>query len=345
MKNYEDLIKKEGKNPDFYMPLIKLFENKNRPLSIKEVAKHLNISYNTTKTRLHKLSKWNILKNMKRGIYCLSRDINKYYNVTLPEGKLVFVNGCIRIMGGSNGVWITVYNSKFGEKVNGMYCNVICSETNKFILRKTSAFVGSKLYLLLSKSTGISISRKLIPGDILSKLSCKVIPIKVGIYLDEWGVTIKDLFSTESIEEGELAEELDKLGEINKKNKFEDLKADIIFTNNGLNIPIEITNTNPSSNGKFKNSRKSGVKSSLIFERLYFFVKWNIIHKSPTVLILNQDWKDFKWLKSELDFMKKFRCHVLFTDFKSGWAQKLAREINLLTEGSRFSKTTALLSE
>ena len=107
-----------------------------------------------------------------------------------PKGKLVFLNGCIRIMGNSNGVWITVYNSKFGKSSDGQYCKINYNGHDKFIIRKTNEFVGSKLYLLLSKSVGISISRRLLPEKIISKLSNKVIPIKVGVYLSDWGLSV-----------------------------------------------------------------------------------------------------------------------------------------------------------
>jgi len=172
-----------------------------------------------------------------------------------------------------------------------------------------------------------------------------VIQIKIGIYLDEWNISIKDLFSTESEKEGELAEELDKLGEIDKKKKFEDFKADIIFTKNNIKVPIEITNTNLASKGRFKQGRKSGIKSALIFSRLYFFIKWYLINKSPTVLILNKDWENFKWLQNEQEFMKKFKCKIIFTDFQNNWAKKVSQEINRLTKSSLFNKTTQLGSK
>lgn len=332
MKNYKELIKKENRDPKLYLPIIRLLEKNKKPLSIKQVAQLMNLSYSAAKPRLHKLAKLQIINRMKRGYYCMASLISDYNNIPEPKGKLIFINGCIRIMGSSNGIWVTIYNSKFGESVKGQYCKISYNEPNTFAIRKTNEFAGSKLYYLLSKSVGISVSRRLLPEKIVSNLSNKAIPIKVGIYLDEWGLSIKDIFSTESKEEGELAEELDKFGEIDKKNKFDDLKADILFNKKGLNIPIEITNTNPLSKGKFRSSRKSGIKSALIFERLYFFIRWNTLYKSPTVLILNKDWEDFKWLKNEIQFMKKFKCHVIFTDFQDGWAKKVTQEINLLTE-------------
>lgn len=330
--NYKDRIEKEGKDLKFYMPVIKLFEKEKKPLSIKQVAKYLNISYSAAKPRLHKLAKWNIIKGMKRGYYCLSSKSNKYTEITKPTGRLVFLNGCIRIMGGSNGISITIYNSKFGEFVEGKYCRLQSIENNQFVIRKSNEFYGSKLHFLISKSVGLSISRKFLPKNILFELSSKVTPIKVGIYLNEWGLTIKDLFSTEAREDGELAEELDKIGEVRKKNKFDDLKCDIIFKKNNTEIPIEITTTNPSSTGRFKKSRRSGVKSSLILERLYFFIKWNLINKSPTVLIINKNWLDFSWIKKEQEFMKQFCCNIIFTDFKEEWTKSVAQEIKRLTE-------------
>ena len=342
MEDYKKVIEREGKDPIFYLPILRLFEKKKTPLSIKEVENSLNISYDSAKQRLHKLKKYKLLIRMKRGYYRLALDKSKYSHLSKPSGKLVFINGCIRIMGSSNGVGITVYNSRFGEFSKDKYCNMQYIKPDRLILRKTNKFAGSKIHFLISKSVGISISRRLLPEIIVSKLSSKVIPIKVGIYLDEWGLSIKEIFSTESKEEGELAVELEKLGEIDKKNKFEDLKADILFTKDGLTIPIEITNTSPFTDKGKQNSRKSGVKSALIYERLYFFIKWNLIYNSPTVLILNTYWKDFEWLKREKEFMKKFSGKIIFTDFKPGWEKEASQEINRLMDESLFNKTTQL---
>lgn len=345
MTDYKNLIEKEGKDPKFYIPIIYFMENRKSPVTIKEVANHFKISYNAAKPRLHKLVRWKIAEGLKRGYYCLTSDASAHTKIEKHTGKLFYLNGCIRVMGSSNGVWITIYNSKFGEFANNKYCKVIYIEQGKAIIRKSNEFAGSKIYLLLSKSVGISISRKLVPDQVVTKLSNKVIPLKIGIYLDEWGISVKDLFSTEAKEEGELAEELDKLGEIEKKNKFSDLKADILFTKKGKTVPVEITITNPKSTGRFKNSRRGGVKSSLIFERFYFFIKWNLIHKSPTVLIISQDWLKYSWVKKEEEFMKRFSCRIIFTDFKKGWAINAAQEINRLTDLSLTNNATRLTSE
>lgn len=51
MKDYEWIIKKEGKNPVFYIPLIKILEESKAPLTIKEIAAILSISYWSYKTK------------------------------------------------------------------------------------------------------------------------------------------------------------------------------------------------------------------------------------------------------------------------------------------------------
>ncbi len=342
MKNYQKIIEEEKRDPKFYLPIINLFERYGRPLSIKEVAKFMDISYSAAKSRLHKLNKWGIAKGTKRGYYC-SVSLKEEHK-KIPKGKLIFLNGCVRITSKSNNVGITVYNSKFGETAKGEYCRIEKME-DKLVIRKSNKFFGSKIHFLISKSVGISVPRKILTEKIISTLSYKVTPINVGIYLDEWELKIKDIFSTESREEGELAEELDKFGVISKKKKFDDLKADIVFTKKNVTIPIEITNTSPLSHTKFRNSRKSGVKSALIFERLYFFIRWNLIYKSPTILILNKEWEKIGWLKKEQEFMKKFNCHVIFTDFQGKWAKAVSYKINCLTDLSLTNKTTRLALE
>lgn len=344
MKNCEEIIKKEGKDPKFYIPIIKLLEKKKEPLSIKEIAKLLNITYSAAKPRLHKLEKWGIIKRMKRGFYCLPKTFNNYSKILTVKGDLFFVKGCIRIMGSANGVWITVYNSKFGEINNGKYCVVESFEKDKVIIRKSNKFAGSKLYFLISKSVGISIPRKFIPKHILNSLSTKVTPLKVGIYLDEWDISINKLFSTESIEDGQLASELNKIGNVEKPSKFGNLKADIIFSYKNKKIPIEITTTKSSLESNQLQHRMSSIKSSQILMRFYFSIKWNYLHNLSTILVIHKSWREQEWIKKELEFMKNFNCYLIFTDFEKGWAHKSALEIKRLTESSRISKTTPLTS-
>jgi len=319
-------------NEKLFAPIYKLFDDAKNPYSIKDIAKSLNLPYSIAKQRLHKLEKIKKINRMKRGYYCNPSLIFKYNQTSSPSGAIYFINASARIMSGSNGIWITIYNSGFGEKVNNQYCTITYLKDNRFVIRPSNRFVGNKLYLLKCRSLALPISRKRLPDQILSKLSNKCSVIKIGIYLNDWGISVKDLFSTESKEEGELAEELEKLGSIEKKDKFNNLKADILFIKKNKKIPIEITNTNPFSKGKLKNSRRSGVKSSLIFERLYFFIKWNILYGSPTCLILNENWKNLSWLEKELNFVKNYKCNILFTDFEKGWAKPIAQEINRLIE-------------
>ncbi|MBU0894400.1 MAG: winged helix-turn-helix domain-containing protein [Nanoarchaeota archaeon] len=340
--NNEEVIRKQGKDPKFYLPIIKLLEK--GPLSIKEVARFLNITYGAAKPRLHKLEKWGFTKRMKRGFYCLPETFENYSKISKIKGDLFFIKGCIRVMGSSNGVWITVYNSKFGEINNGKYCVVESFEKDKVIIRKSNKFAGSKLYLLKSKSVGISLSRKLISKNILKILSAKAMPVKIGIYLDEWDVSIGDLFSTESLEDGQLANELNKIGVVKKPSKFDNLKADIIFNYKNNKIPIEVTASKPSLDSNQPQHRMSSIKASQILMRFYFSIKWNHLHNLSTVLVLHKDWGNQDWVKKEREFMKNFNCYVIFTDFKGNWAHKSALEIKRSTESSLFNKTTLLRS-
>ncbi len=344
MKNFGEVIKKEGKDPKFYLPIISLLEKKKEPLSIKEISGLLNITYGAAKPRLHKLEKWGLIRRMKRGFYCLQETFNNYSKISKAKGEPFFIKGCIRIMGSGNGVWITVYNSKFGEINNGKYCVVESFEKDRATIRKSNKFAGSKLYLLKSKSVGISISRKLISKNILKILSAKAIPIKIGIYLNEWDVSVGELFSTESMEDGQLARELSKIGGVEKPNKFDNLKADIIFNYKDNKIPIEVTTTKPSLESSQPQHRMSGIKASQILMRFYFSIKWNHLHNLSTILVMHKDWKNQDWVKKELEFMKNFHCYVVFTDFKGNWAHKSALEIKRLTESSLFNKTTLLRS-
>jgi len=225
---------------------------------------------------------------------------------------------------------------------NGKYCIIEKAEDDRVIIRKCNRFYGSKLFFLQSKSLGISISRSFIPGSLLKRLSTKGIPVKIGVYLNEWDTTIKDLFSTESKEDGELADALSKFGEVEKQNKFKDLKADIIFKYKNKTIPIEVTTTKPSESASRDQHRKSSIKSSQILIRFYFSMKWNILKKFPTILVLHKEWTNYDWIKKEADFMRRFSCYPIFTDFQDNWEQKASQEIKRLTESSLFNNTTPL---
>lgn len=344
MKNYKEVIEKEVKDASFYLPVLGVLKKSKSPLSIKEIAELLNITYGAAKPRLHKLEKWNLINRMKRGYYCLPTLLPKYNKTSTIRGDLFFINGCIRIMGSSNGIWITIYNSKFGDITNGEYCLIENFEKDKVIIRKSNKFIGNKLYLLLSRSVGISIPRKLIPENVLNNLSTNVIPIKIGISLSEWGISIADLFGTESKEDGELAEELNKIGEVKKPSKFESLKADIIFNYQDKKIPIEVTTISISQTSNQPQHGMSSIKASQIIMRFYFSIKWNYLHGLPTILIIHKDWAKQRWIQEEEKFMKKFNCYILFTDFQGNWAKQTSQDIKRLTESSRIKRTTLLTS-
>jgi len=345
MKKYKEVIEKYVPDSSFYLVVINVLKKSKTPLSIKEISEKLNITYGATKPRLHKLRSWGLIKRLKRGYYCISEVHTNLTSLqTKPKEDLFFLNGCIRIMGQGNGVWITIYNSKFGKINNGTFCLIEKFEEDKFIIRKTNQFIGNKLYMLKSKSVGISIPRENISEKILKKLTTKVIPIKIGIYLTEWDISIKDIFSTESKEDGELAESLNKIGEIKKPRKFENLKADIILSYKNMKIPIEITTIKPSEISKRPQNRRNSIKSSQILMRFYFSIKWNYIHNLSTILVLSKEWEKEKWIKEEEKFMKKFNCFILFTDFLDNWENKISQDIKRLIESSRFNKKTLLRS-
>lgn len=344
MKDYSKIIKKEGKDPKFYIPLIELLEKEKAPFSINEIAKLMNLTYSATKSRLHKLYRWGIIIRLKRGYYCLPIYAGDMKKVSKHSKDLFFLNGCIRIMGSSNGVWLTLYNSKFGEKNNKNYCIIKNFKDNKCILKKSNKFYGNKLHLLVSKSVGVSISRKELPQEILSKLSTKAIPLKIGIYPGEWDISISELFGTESVEDGQLAKDLNNFGEVQKPSKFRDLKADIIFSHKNKKVPIEVTTIKPSLDFKFKQYVRNSIKSSQILMRFYYSIKWNLIQKLPTILVLHKDWTKYGWIEKEEEFMKQFKCFLIFTDFNGRWSKKVAQEIKRLTDSSLFNKTTPLTS-
>jgi hypothetical protein len=159
-------------------------------------------------------------------------------------------------------------------------------------------------------------------------------------YPEEWGLSISEIFSTEAKEEGELAHELNKLGDVEKVGKLGDMKSDIYFIKGNLKIPIEVTIATPGYTGSTQS--RSAIKSCEILARMYYSVKWNIIRRIPSILVINESWKDVSWMDEEVNYLKRFKAHVLFTDFQNGWAKRTSKEVEALMDFYLDKSTTRL---
>jgi hypothetical protein len=321
----KELIKNKH-NYDLYFPILKLFNKYKTPLSIKEISKYTKFGYQTTKERLFVIYKFGFIRRLKRGIYSNIYYVNKIKNKLNESDKLVKINAGVRISSSSNGINILVYNSSFRKKRKCDYCSIEEIDDKTIKLRVSDKYSGRKIYF--GKSCFISTPRNLIP-KISKIITTKVKPIKLLIYPSEWGLSDVDIYGTESIQEGLLAKELMKYGEVDNPGRIKELKIDLFFIKNGIKYPIEITTTTPTCFGYVK--KRSTIKSYCILSRMYYSIKWFSIHKTKSFIVISDKWKNFEWMKKEIDFVKKFKVNIIFTSFKDNWFKRTASVINNLT--------------
>jgi len=332
------LLKKDKRDPKLYIPIIKLF--KKQPQTISEISQLLNFSYSVTKQRLHKLERMKVIKRLKRGIYINPILSEKFSSISQISSKPVKINGSFRITISGNTAFFTLYNSLIAKKCRGKYCHIIKRGGNEFEIRKSNKYYGNKIHCLKNGAASIPVSRKIMPKLAENKITTKCFPIKLILYPEEWGLSINEIFSTEAKEEGELAHELNKLGIVEKVGKKDNVKSDIYFIKNNFKIPIEVTIATPGITGTTQN--RSSIKSCEILARMYYSIKWNITRGVPTILVINEKWKDVSWVAEEINYLKRFHAHILFTDFQEGWAKKMSKEIETLTDYYLDKSTTRL---
>ncbi len=298
--------------------------SKNKPLTIKEIAKLMDISYTAAKSRFLDLENKKLVKRLKRGFYALPN-----YEVAVIEPNIknrILINAGVRINPTSNAGNIYIYNKNLVKTCGNQYCTLRSIEDYVIEVRKSDKFNGNKMYSMNEYSIFIAFPRSLMTDTLRNEVSNKSKSIRLIFYPEEWGINIQDLYGTESFFEGQLSKELEKYGKVEKVRKVEDFKADILFVNNGRNFFIELTNAFPKKPGK-----RSDIKSHQIISRLYYLVKINLKYKNSGILVINKQWERSNWLKKELNFIEKFNGRILFTDFKGNWPVKVAKKIDQIS--------------
>lgn len=297
-----------------------ILNNFNRPVKIKEVSDSLNISYSAAKSRLHKLIKLKKIKRAKPGTYYLDNVIIKA--IKKPTRKYVILNGLLyRDYKGYSGPMIALYNEVVAKYCNGQYIKIFRKDRD-FVLIKSPSYLGNKIHYVKTGSGRISIKSNLLTDkekeQILNKKQSK--RIHILFYPDEWGISSKKIFSTESEKEGELYKTLSKFVSVYKPGRLKSMKADLMIKNGNVDIPIEVTTAT------FVNDRGK-TKSYEILGRLYYAFKWTTINSTPFFIIIDKSWEKSKWLKIEIKFIKDKKVHIIFTNFKNKWTEKVVERI------------------
>ena len=143
----------------------------------------------------------------------------------------------------------------------------------------------------------------------------------MGLYPEEWGISTKDVYSTESEEDGQLAMSLSRWVDVHKPLRHLGVKADLMIdVNKQLKMPIEITKAST-------DKKRGGIKDYEILGRLYYLLKWVVEKRSPAFLVVSSKWKRHSWLSREETYLKEKGVHIIYTNFRNNWAEGAAQAI------------------
>ncbi len=301
-----------------YEPILNLLAE--RTLTIKEIKNELTVSYSITKQRLHRLLKWGLVERGKRGVYALKGVLPV---LGPPKGKMVSVNGAVRILKAASGrgTHLIIYNTAVVKACRRGWV-IVKRKDGVFVLRRTDSNIGKRVQIQKSSGGFVSISLKqLTEGERKFLDGGKTKRVLVGFYPEEWGISIKDVYSTESEEDGQLAMSLSRWVEVHKPLRHLGVKADLMIdVNEQLKIPIEITKAST-------DKKRRGIKNYQILGRLYYLLKWVVEKRSPAFLVINSKWKRHNWLSREKTYLKERGVHIIYTNFRNDWAEKVAQAI------------------
>lgn len=308
-------------------------------MSINDISNKLKISYDITKQRLHRLEKSKIISRTKRGLYVITSLYNDFTIKNRDNLKSAELNGSVRRQKGWGGIRLTVYNSIFANMCGNKYCDIKFND-NKITLRKSNEYFGNKIYKMKCNSADIPISGKILLNKIVLTNKCQ--QMKIIFYPEEWEIPIERLLGTEHAMEGELAKSLIKFGNVEKFGRKENVKSDLVFFKDNLEVPIEITTIKVNSDKK-GDGRRSGIKAYQILGKLYYCMKLSNEYKIPNILILHESWKNMEWLLREEEYLKQFNITILYTDFENKWAKTISSKIDKISN-HLVSSTTRLSS-
>ncbi|MDD5182374.1 MAG: hypothetical protein PHC66_04380 [Candidatus Nanoarchaeia archaeon] len=289
--------------------------------TIKEISLLLGISYSVAKNRLHKLVNNVLIERSKSGLYCKKGLTPK---IKCANGNNFVFRGMIYSTGNKPGrrLALIVYSSAFAKASKGSYA-IVKRDKEGFILRKVDSKIGNKVYLSKSGPIFIIIKHVLLKDNEKETvfLKRKSIKINVKVYLNEWKLTLKQIFSQETKQDGELYSSLSKKFNVFKPQKGQFVKSDLMLTKDNLEVPIEITTV------KSKRKNRSSIQGCEIGDRMYHGLKWFNLMNSPYFLVIDNSWKDSKWLTKDVEWLKNKKVYVLYTSFKNNWANSIAKEI------------------
>jgi len=148
----------------------------------------------------------------------------------------------------------------------------------------------------------------------------KFLKDKIGIPLSEFGLKESDF--TENKTEKELLEALKRKNIAVYPGTTQTL-GDIFFKeNNGF---IEITTWKP-----IKSQLKSRHSITPMQIRIRIFEAEHLsIHRqiNPNFIIINEEWKNNRYIREEAKEAEKYKVFIIFTNFKNNWANKVVEEI------------------
>ncbi|MFH1257247.1 MAG: hypothetical protein V1494_08235 [Candidatus Diapherotrites archaeon] len=238
---------------------------------------------------------------------------------------------------------LIIYNAKFAqvtEKLNETFCAIIEFGNDPILIKK--APFGNRFYSQVKNQTSVLSIAKLISleeKNIIRELVKEnggyyTKNVEVQINPSEWNMQFHDFF-TESPEEQQLVKELAenfKMQNItaNSKKAKKYGNGDILLTYQQKEVPIEITIHPPSYRQKeIKKGINAphGQKWGKVTSRILPMFIFSVNNKSPSFIIIHNDWKKYSHTQKLKEQIKKSKCFLIYTNFQKDWEKCVRAEI------------------
>ncbi len=192
---------------------------------------------------------------------------------------------------------------------------------NKLTTRSKEVAVSFKSQSVLNKGEIDNLKHK----D--TKLS---FPIKVGFNPQIFG--LEKFYFYPDQDAADLAKELENKGMIIPRRVFtSSFRHDLELNHKKKSVLIEITRkeVSPIYQANFKHQSAGGNIRAHIFDVYHRCVIDKIKGKNSKVgfVIISKGWKKIKHIYSIVEECKLVGCHILFSDFKEGWAVEESKKI------------------
>lgn len=255
----------------------------------------------------------------------IKEELDGAHVATIPK-KTLQLRGYLRSLKGG-GAHLNIFSKALSDvaKEREIRCQIFRHE-NSFIVRGSQ--VGPRRAYAGECDIDLSLPMRLLYSwEAAALMGGKLLPVKVYIIPEDWGLEKWELF-TESKEAQTLVKELSEYLEINvlpshnyNVNKWRfDIETD--------DFVVEVTAYKPRRQGGPHSSQASVVRSKVLDALLY-----SLETNKNSIVILSSAWAEKGYMHDLKLMTEKHGCHIIFVDFDDvGWPRKVVDQILKITK-------------